>query len=130
MRRTATLALMLFLVACDTSPTEVYVDMTTSAMFGDRDGFLAGFTKDSKKLVKALISLSEAYSFHDENPYEMLVFETVISEKIGDDDETAILKVKTGAAKAKILMVKEDDQWRIDIDRLHAYWSTGKVDGK
>ncbi|MGM0575031.1 MAG: hypothetical protein ACQEXJ_04790 [Myxococcota bacterium] len=103
------------------SPKEVYVDMTTSAMMGDREGFLEGFTERSRDLVGALISLSEAYGMDDSNPYELLVFDSV--DDVTIEEDRAILMVRRRAQVRKILMVKsEDDEWRIDTRELEEFW--------
>lgn len=111
------------LTACGQSPTEVYVDMTTCAQMGDRDGFLDGFNARSRDLVEALISLSEAYGMEDENPYELLVFDSVDSEEIDATQGRAILHVRRKGRTRKILMVlDEDGRWRIDTEELERFW--------
>lgn len=108
------------LAACDPGPGEVYYSMSTAAEMGDLDGFLAGFTKDSQPLIKAQISLSEAYDQKADNPVRQLVFDSVDSVKTEDD--TAILEVSSGGRNQKIKMVKTDDGWRIDTKVLAEYW--------
>jgi hypothetical protein len=96
--------------------------MATAAEFGDTEGFLKGFTKESKQLIQAQLSLSEAYGLKTENPLSMLVFSTV--EKVEEDGETAILDVSRGNTKRKIKMVKVPDEgWRIDVKVLGDYWA-------
>lgn len=121
----ATLALLMLLsVACsEQEPRSVYIDMTTAAQMGDRDGFMAGFTKESKALVEALITLSEAYGMRNANPYELLVFDAIEEQTIAENGKTAVLLVRTGGKKRKILMVyDEEDGWRIDTKRLEEFW--------
>lgn len=110
-------------VACDKAgPTNVYYGMATAAEFGDTEGFLKGFTKESKQLIQAQLSLSEAYGLKADNPLSMLVFSTV--EKVEEDGETAILDVSRGNTKRKIKMVKVPDEgWRIDVKVLGDYWA-------
>lgn len=121
----ALLALLLLaavgLGACSRTPTEVYVDMTTAAQMGDREGFLAGFTAESRDLVHALIDLSEAYGMEDSNPYELLVYDTVEDEQV--DGDRAILTVSRRGRSARLLLVKEDGDWRIDTAALEAFWN-------
>ena len=102
--------------------TEAYVDMTTSAMMGDREGFLDGFTGDSRALVESIIGLSEAYGLQEANPYELLVFDSVDGEEIAENGETAVLTVRTRSRSRKILMVKDDGEWRIDTKKLETFW--------
>lgn len=109
--------------ACTQTPTEVYVDMTTCAQMGDREGFLRGFTARSRDLVEALISLAEAYGMEDENPYELLVFDSVDEAVIEEGGERAVLHVRRRGATRKILMVKDDEgDWRIDTQELEDFW--------
>ncbi len=123
-RRRALLSLFamagLCVAGCQRTPTEAYIDMSTAAQMGDRDGFLAGFTTESRDLVEALITLSEAYGMTDSNPYELLVFDSVDEEEVEGD--RAILLVRRRGKTRKILMVREEDAWRIDTKQLDAFW--------
>lgn len=129
----ATLAVALLSTACSSSPTTAYIEMTTSAQMGDKEGFLAGFTKTSKALVEANITLAEAYAMNEFNPFTLLVFDAVDEEQVFEKGASvgkkyvcktacAILKVRTNKKKRKILMVKEDDLWRIDMKELADFW--------
>lgn len=113
----------LTLLACDKSgPSNVYYGMATAAEFGDTEGFLKGFTKESKQLIQAQLSLSEAYGLKNDNPLSMLVFSTI--EKVEEDGETAILDVSRGNTKRKIKMIKVPEEgWRIDVKVLGDYWA-------
>ncbi len=127
MRRTRVAALALTLLAvaaCSRGPKEVYLDMTTAAMLGDREGFLEGFTDTSRAQVEALISLSEAYGLREANPFELLVFDAVEDVTTNEAGDEAILLVRTRGKKKKILMVQQDGQWRIDTEKLEAFWET------
>lgn len=121
-RAAALAAAFLLLSACGRSPSEVYIDMTTAAQMGDRDGFLDGFSERSRDLVASLIGLSEAYGLLDANPYELLVFDAVDDEEILPSGDRAILTIRKKGARRKILMVKEEDGWRIDTRELETFW--------
>ncbi|TNF28543.1 MAG: hypothetical protein EP329_17710 [Deltaproteobacteria bacterium] len=108
------------LTACEPGPTEVYYSMSTAAEMGDLDGFLDGFTKESRPLIQAQLSLSEAYGQKNDNPVRQLVFDAVDSEKTEGD--TAILEVSSGGRKQTIKMVKTDDGWKIDTKDLAEFW--------
>jgi len=115
------LAVALFTVsACGEGPAEVYMAMATSAQMGDRRGFLEGFTEDSRPLVEAQISLSEAYDLRGNDPVQQLVFPSVLNVETSGDE--AILEVARGTVTRRILMVKTDDGWRIDTRRLAEFW--------
>jgi len=130
-------AAVALMAGCDKSPTDTYIEMVTSAQMGDVDGFLDGFSKSSRKLVEAQIALSEAYGMNDLNPYRLLVFDSV-EEEIRADAKTAVgesyvcpkdcavLNVMTGRRKRKILMLKIDDAWRIDLAALEDFWKQEK----
>ena len=117
--------LMVLSAGCGKSPTEAYVDMTTSAQLGDQEGFLNGFTERSRDLVGSMISLSEAYGIQDSDPYRLLVFDSVDGERIEADGERAVLDVRRGGTSREILMIREDDEWRIDTRALEEFWEAG-----
>ncbi len=108
---------------CSRGPGDVYVDMTTAAQMGDREGFLTGFTTASRPLVEALIGLSEAYGMRNSNPYELLVFDSIDDEVVEGD--RAVLTVRTGAKTRRILMIEEEGDWRIDTAALEKFWGGG-----
>ena len=110
------------LAACDDGPEEVYYGMATAAEMGDLDGFLDGFTEESRPLIQAQISLSEAYDLRNDNPVRLLVFSAV--ERVETEGDEAILDLSTGNAKQRILMIKTDDGWRIDTKRLAEFWAS------
>ena len=118
------LAFALCAAGCSQSPTEVYVNMTTAAQMGDREGFLSGFTERSRNLVGSLIGLSEAYGLLDSNPYELLVFDSIDDEQIDASGERAVLEVRRGGSTRKILMIREDGAWKIDTEELETFWDS------
>ena len=125
-RALALTALALAMLACDKSgPANVYYGMATAAEFGDGEGFLKGFTKESQQLIQAQLSLSESYGLKQDNPVSMLVFSNV--DNVVEEGERAILDVSRGSAKRKIVMVKVPDEgWRIDVKVLGDFWEDEK----
>ena len=129
-----TLVVVVVVSACGESPTEVYTNMATAAHFGDKDGFLAGFTEDSEKVLKGMIALTEAYGMPGSNPYELLVFDEVTREDVFDkgkkfddfkcDKKCAVLAVRSTNRKKRILMVETDKGWRLDVHKLNKFWQT------
>jgi len=122
----------LYVTGCAQSPTAVYVNMTTAAQMGDKDGFLEGFTLKSRALVGSLISLSEAYGMRESNPYELLIFDEIEEEVIEGD--RAVLQVRHRGRSRKLLFVQEtckgagemdcdEGAWRIDTQELETYWA-------
>ena len=122
---------LMLLAGCAQSPTEVYVNMTTAAQMGDKEGFLQGFTMKSRALVDSLISLSEAYGMNQSNPYTLLIFDEIESETI--EGEQAVVRVRHRARTRSLLFVKEtcegageqtcdEGAWRIDTQKLETYW--------
>lgn len=115
-----TAGFILLLSACDRGPKEVYYDMATAAEFGDAEGFLAGFTEESKQLIASQISLTEAYGLKKENPVALLVFPSV--DGVEEKDDEAILTVSRGTVEKRIVMVKTEEGWKIDVKRLADFW--------
>jgi hypothetical protein len=120
LRTALTATVLSLLAACDRGPKEVYYDMATAAEFGDADGFLDGFTEESKQLVASQISLTEAYGLKKENPVALLVFPSV--DGVEEKDDEAILTVSRGTVEKRIVMVKTDAGWKIDVKRLADFW--------
>ena len=130
-RTAALLGAALLMIGCSQTPTEVYVNMTTAAQMGDKDGFLEGFTMKSRALVDSLISLSEAYGMNQSNPYELLIFDEIEEESV--EGERAVLRVRQRGRIRNLLFVKEscdgagemdcdEGAWRIDTQELETYW--------
>ncbi len=130
-RTAALLGAALLMIGCSQTPTEVYVNMTTAAQMGDKDGFLEGFTMKSRALVDSLISLSEAYGMNQSNPYELLIFDEIEEESVEGDQ--AVLRVRQRGRIRNLLFVKEscdgagemdcdEGAWRIDTQELETYW--------
>jgi len=119
------LALALTLAACGgDGPKQVYYGMATAAEFGDLETFLEGFTKESRQIVEAQLSLSDAYGLKD-NPVSLLVFAAV--EEVEENGDEAILTVSRGTTKKRILMVNVPDVgWRIDAKKLTEFWDKEK----
>ncbi len=133
----ALLAALLAVAACEAGPATVYIEMTTAAQMGDKKTFLDGFSKTSKALVEANITLTEAYAMNEFNPFTLLVFDAVdetteyekgqvVGKKYTCRSACAVLKVRTKKRRRKILMVKEDDKWRIDMKELADFWKKEK----
>ena len=118
------LGALLALSACGEGPKQAYYGMATAAEMGDRQGFLDGFTKESRPLIEAQISLSEGYGLKRDNPVRQLVFKAV--DKVETSDGQAILSVSRGSRKARILMVETDDGWKIDTKKLAEFWEQEK----
>jgi len=120
------LALAFTLVACGgEGPKQVYYGMATAAEFGDLDTFLAGFTQESKQIVQAQLSLSDAYGLKSDNPVSLLVFSAVEDVEVKDDE--AILTLVRGTVRKRILMVNVPEVgWRIDAKKLAEFWDKEK----
>ena len=130
----------MFFMACGQSPTDTYVNMSTAAHLGDREAFLEGFTEDSRRIVKGLTSLSEAYGFKESDPYTKFVFDKVLKEEtFGEGDKAgsytcevpcAVLTVERSGKKkgsqTKLLMLKTDDGYQIDLAAQEDFWKKNK----
>ena len=127
-------------VACGQSPTDTYVNMSTAAHLGDREAFLSGFTEDSRRIVKGLTSLSEAYGFKESDPYTKFVFDKVLKEeKYGEGEKAgsytcevpcAVLTVersrKGKARQTQLLMLDTEDGYQIDLAAQEDFWKQNK----
>jgi hypothetical protein len=101
-------------------PKQVYFDMATAAEFGDTEAFLSVFTPESKMLIESQISLTEAYGLKRENPVTLLVFPSI--DEMEEREDEVILTVSRGTTKRRILMVKTDDGFKIDVKKLAKFW--------
>ena len=86
------------------------------------------------------IYLISAYGFRESDPYQKFVFDRVVKEeKFGEgeksgkykcDDSCAVLTVqgkgRSKGKKVKILMLKKEDGWRIDLAEQQDYWNENK----
>ena len=141
--RTEIITLLLattFLIGCGQTPTETYVNMSTAAHLGDREAFLSGFTEDSRRIVKGLTSLSEAYGFKESDPYTKFVFDRVLKEETYGEGEDAgrytcevacaVLTVersgKNKGSETQLLMLKTDDGYQIDLAAQEDFWKKNK----
>ncbi len=124
--------LLLSLAAgCSESPEQAYYRMVAAAKMGHKEAFLEGFTPDSRKLIEALLELSELYSLRQRDPYRLLVHTDVIETERAEPErvpgqqelrEVALLTVQVGRSRRKIKMVKFDRSWKIDAFELESFW--------
>jgi hypothetical protein len=118
---TLSFAALAFGACSKDGPLNVYYGMATAAEFGDYDGFLKGFTKQSQQMIQSQLSLAETYGLKSENPVAMLVFPTV--EEVVEEGDTATLSVVRGSVRKKIIMKKtEEEGWRVDVKALADFW--------
>ena len=127
-------------MACGQSPTDTYLNMSTAAQLGDREAFLEGFTEDSRRIVKGLTSLSEAYGFRDSDPFTKFVFDKVLKEETYSEGERAgsyeckvpcaVLTVertrKKKGKQTQLLLLETDDGYRIDLSAQEEFWKKNK----
>jgi hypothetical protein len=120
-RSIAAMAIGGVLAACGGGgPQQVYFDMATAAEFGDTEGFLKAFTPESRMLIESQISLTEAYGLTKQNPVSLLVFPNI--DEIEEREDEVVLSVSRSNAKRRILMVKTDEGWKIDVKKLAKFW--------
>ena len=97
----------------------VYQRVVASAMLGDEEAFLEGFTKESRPIVGALMDLSRTQDprVSQSHPYYYLVTEQI--EDVQVDGKTALLTLKRAHDKSvgtaySVEMVKVEEGWKID----------------
>ena len=101
------------------SPTEAWLHTTAAAKAGDEQGFLAGFTDESRPLVAGLLAHArgdDPKTSH-QHPYFYLVTENIESVDLAGD--TAWLKLRRqtdlGAGTAYEVPLRKDGRtWKID----------------
>ena len=100
-------------------PKSAYLTVVSSAMLGDEDAFLDGFTKESRPIIGALMDLSRTQDprLSQSHPYYYLVTEQI--EDVEQDGDTAWLTLKRAHDQGRgtaysLKMVKGEDGWKID----------------
>lgn len=118
---------------CSRTPTDTYYEMVAAAKMGDRETFLSAFTDDSRKLIQALLELSDIYGLKKNDPYELLIRTEVLAEEPGEPEklsssqageplEVAFVVVQLKHRKRRIKMMKIDGDWKIDAFDLEKFW--------
>jgi hypothetical protein len=105
---------------CKRSPTDVYQDLVKAAQEGNVERFTQGFTEESRGVVKGLIELARAYGDTRKDPLTVIGGGTVVREEAGD--EQAVLTIQQGARNRKLLFVKTEAGWAIDLRKLDEFW--------
>ena len=98
---------------------KVYLRVVSSAMLGDEEAFLDGFTKESRPIIGALMRLSRTHDprLSQSHPYYFLVTEQI--EDVEVDGEEAWLKLKRAGDRGvgtaySVHMVKREGTWKVD----------------
>jgi hypothetical protein len=118
------LAMIFFFSGCKDSPSEVVSKMINSAKEGRKDDFLNGFAQKSRGIVSSMIDLANIYGLSRDDPLKMLTQSEVLDENIEGD--RAYVTVKDERKSRKLLLIKEEGQWRIDIIELEKFWQSEK----
>ena len=120
-------------------PSKAYKRLVFHAKMGNEEAFLDGFTKQSAHLIRGLLALRRTYGdlvSTDADPYMSLVLEKVEDVKIEEDVEVraedgvetmttdvATLTVTDGNIQRKIVMIRFEEGWKIDILQLQEMWA-------
>ncbi len=99
-------------------PREAFLRTASSAMLGDEDAFLSGFTDESRPLVSAQLALSRSddVKTSTRHPYYYLVTEDVVSVDVQGEQAWVKLK-RTGdqsGSKYDVPMARIGPSWKID----------------
>ncbi len=108
-----------------TKAGDVYLQTVSAAMLGDEDGFLDGFTPESRPVLAALLRLSRTRDprLASTHPYYYLVTEQIESvgepQKGPDGKEEVWLTLKRAGDRGvgteySVRMVEIDRAWKID----------------
>ncbi len=99
-------------------PKDAFLRAASAAMLGDEEGFLDGFTEESRPLMAGLLALSRADDVRTSkrHPYYFLVTENIEDAQI--DGDHAWLKCRRmgdqSNAKYDVPLVKVGQTWKID----------------
>jgi len=118
--------LFLCLSACKSDPDEVYREMLASAQIGYEDGFVEGFSKRSRPIVRALLRLADVYGFESRNPLTLLDADDASEATIYGD--IAIVTVHRGSFEREVLFVldpDDKDHWRVDLAEYERFLEMG-----
>jgi len=127
-RRWALLLALPLVLGCKRGPEATYEELVAAAREGNLERFAQGFTEESRGLVKGLIELTTATGNERRNPLTVLGegnvarSEDVACPKEAPSRECRALTIQQGSRYRKLLFVKTDDGWRIDLRALEALW--------
>jgi len=114
------------LSACKTAPQDVYRDMLASAQIGYEDGFVEGFSKRSRPIVRALLRLADVYGFESRNPLTLLDADDASETEVFGD--IAVVTVHRGSFEREVLFVldpDDEDNWRVDLAEYERFLELG-----
>lgn len=118
MARLAAAALVLSLVlfsGCKPSPTKIYMKAMEAKKKKKEQRFLAFFTKESRTVIDKLLEMSRAKRYvYLKDPYELLPYKIVEKEEIDEANGVATLTTKRDKFRLRVVMVRQDGEWRID----------------
>ena len=134
------LLLVMALGACgksEQSAQEAYERLVFHARTGNELAFLNGFTPQSQRLIRALLSLRRTYGDlvdADADPYRALILDVVDSVTVEERTVTntenesvevsvATLTVTNGDYKRQIQMIETEEGWKLDALELQAFWA-------
>lgn len=118
----------------DEKPDQALLRTVACAMLGDEDGFLEGFSDDSRGLVAAVLALSkgEDLAKSPRHPYYYLATENIVAVERDTLTEVRVRVRRPGDEKSKgydIPMVRQCEAKYLILDKwcLLPQW---KIDGK
>jgi hypothetical protein len=101
------------------NPRDAFLRTVSAAMLGDEDGFLNGFTDDSRPMVAGLLALSRSDDVRSStrHPYHFLVTEDVVSVSPEGPDRVWMKLRRMGdgsGSKYDVPLAKTGNTWKID----------------
>jgi len=100
--------------------------MLASAQIGYEDGFVEGFSKRSRPIVRALLRLADVYGFESRNPLTLLDADDASETTVYGD--TAVVTVRRGNFEREVLFVVDADDennWRVDLAEYELFLELG-----
>ena len=100
-------------------PKDAFLRTVSAAMLGDEDGFLAGFTDESRPLVSGLLALSRSDDVRSSSrhPYHFLVTENIVAVTPDGTDRVWLKLQRMGdgsGSKYDVPLQKTGQTWKID----------------
>ena len=80
-----------------------------------------GFTEESQKMIRAMLSLSHNYSHVRTSPITRIAETDIVDEII--EKETAVVLVQNKSKVHEIPMIWTDSGWKVDAFTMEERWN-------
>ena len=127
--RIACLLLLTTSVACDTPPEERFAGARSAAENKELPAYMKFFTRRSAAFLRDMLANgSRSKMVYLKDPFTLLPAGDV--EEIVVDGNSALVKVKGQKGIEELVMLRENDEWSIDLFSLAKFWQPMKEIGQ